>query len=69
MTLPNFVGYAQKFCVALIAALGVAATAVADGTISTSEWVSIALAFIGAFGVYAATNTPIIKPEFGPEGK
>ncbi len=69
MTLSDFVGYAQKFCVALIAALGVTATALADGTITTSEWVSIALSFLGALGVYAATNTTITKPEFGPEGK
>lgn len=56
MNVLEFVSYAKKFCVALLAALGVTATALSDGTISTSEWIQIVIAFIGAWGVYAVTN-------------
>ncbi len=47
-----------KFIVALAAALGVLAAALADGAVSPTEWVQIALAFVGALGVYQLPNTP-----------
>lgn len=53
----DFIGYAKKFCVALIAALGVTAAALADGHVNALEGVQIALAFLGALGVYHATNS------------
>lgn len=56
MTFVDFLGYARKFFIALIAALAVLTTALADGTVSTAEWLSIASAFLGAYGVYAVSN-------------
>lgn len=52
----EFIQYAKKFCVALIAALGILSNALADGHVSSSEWISVAVAFLGALGVYAVTN-------------
>lgn len=48
----------SKFIAALAAALTVAGTQIADGTISTADWIAIAAAFLGAIGVYAVTNEP-----------
>lgn len=56
MNLLEFVNYAKKFCIALTAALVVLAAALADGIVSTAEWVQIAAAFLGASGVYRARN-------------
>lgn len=56
MTFIQFVAYARKFLVALIAALGVLATALADGSVTGSEWVGILIAFLGALGVYSIPN-------------
>jgi len=47
----------NKLIAALTAAVGVLATTISDG-ISATEWVSIALAFLGALGVYAVANKP-----------
>lgn len=52
----NFVGYARKFCVAAAAALAVLGTALADGAVTTNEWVSVGLTFLSAIGVYYVTN-------------
>lgn len=52
----TFIPEARKFLVALLAALGVLATALADATVTTSEWVQIGIAFIGALGVYSISN-------------
>lgn len=52
----EFVGYAKKFCVALTAALVVLGAALSDQVVTSSEWVQVAAAFLGAFGVYYATN-------------
>jgi hypothetical protein len=49
----------RKFLVALAAALGVAGAAVSDGQISPEEGVAIALAFLGALGVYQVPNEPV----------
>lgn len=60
MSLVEFVGYAKKFCVALVAALGVAAVALAsNGGIDPNEWIQIIIAFLGALGVYATPNERI----------
>jgi hypothetical protein len=54
--LKEFFFYAKKFFVALGVALGILAAALSDGTVSTAEWVQIAIGFLGAAGVYKATN-------------
>lgn len=46
----------RKFFVAVAAALGVLAVALVDGSVDASEWVQIALAALGALGVYAVPN-------------
>ncbi|MCA1781985.1 MAG: hypothetical protein ABR616_05745 [Dermatophilaceae bacterium] len=50
-------GAIRKFFVALAAALAVLATVLADGSApTTSEWIQVALAALGAVGVYAIPN-------------
>lgn len=51
-------GVLNKLWVALGAALAVLGTAVADETVTTTEWVAVALAFLGALGVYQVSNVP-----------
>ena len=46
----------RKFLVAIGAAVGVAATALVDGAVDTSEAIAIVLAFLGALGVYQVKN-------------
>lgn len=46
----------RKFFVAVGAALGVAGTALADQVVTGPEGVAIALAFLGALGVYGVAN-------------
>lgn len=48
---------ASKFYTALAAALGVAASVAADG-LSSADWFTIALGFLGALGVYHVPNRP-----------
>jgi hypothetical protein len=59
MSLQEFFGYARKFLIALAAALAILATAVSDNTVSVSEWIAIAVGFIGALGVYAVKNDQV----------
>lgn len=59
MTIADWVRGARKFAVAVAAALGVAATLVADGSLSSSDWIAIALAFAGAIGVYRVPNADV----------
>ena len=47
-----------KFITAAIAGLTVAGLAVADGTITTAEWLQIVAAVLGAYGVYLVPNVP-----------
>jgi hypothetical protein len=56
MTILRFIGYAKKFCIALVAALTILGAAVADNTVTPAEYIQIAVAFLGALGVYSATN-------------
>ena len=49
----------RKFLVAVGAAVGVAATALADGAVDTSEAIAIVLAFLGALGVYQVKNEAV----------
>lgn len=51
-----FLTEARKFTVALAAALGIALVALADNSISPTEWVQIAIAFLGALGVHQIAN-------------
>lgn len=46
----------SKFIIALLTACGVAATALTDWSLSTSEIVSIVMSFLGALGVYQVKN-------------
>jgi hypothetical protein len=46
-----------KALTALASALGVAASLAPDG-LSSSDWITIALAFLGAVGVYSVPNRP-----------
>ena len=55
MTVANI----RKFLVAVGAAISVAVTALADGSVDTTEGIAIALAFLGALGVYQVRNEPI----------
>lgn len=50
------VSHVRKFVVALAAALGVLGTALADGAVSSDEAITVALAFLGAIGVYQLPN-------------
>lgn len=55
--------YAKTIVAALTAGLIAAQTALADGGITTSDWVTIALAALGAIAVYAVPNaTPPTQP-------
>lgn len=54
MTVSNI----RKFLVAVVAAAGVAVTALTDGAVDTSEGIAIVLAFLGALGVYQVKNEP-----------
>jgi len=48
-----------KFAVAAIAAGLVALqTALTDGTVTSAEWVTIAIAVVGALGVWIVPNDP-----------
>lgn len=51
-----FLSYARKTVVALVAALGVLAIAMADNVVTSSEWLQVLVAFLGAFGVYYMPN-------------
>jgi len=48
--------HVRKALVAVAAAEGVAAAALADGSIDANEGVAIVLAALGALGVYAVPN-------------
>lgn len=50
--------YAKTIVAVAIAALTVVYTAVTDGAITGQEWVQVALAGLGALGVYAIPNAP-----------
>ena len=63
MTTIQFIQYAKKFLVALAAALAIVAVALADGKIEVAEWITIALAFLSALGVYGVDNAT--KKELG----
>ena len=49
----------RKFLVAAAAALGALAVALANGSVDTAEGVAIALAFLGALGVYQVPNANV----------
>lgn len=55
MALSDLVSGARKFAVAAATALAVLATALPDG-VDSAEWVAVAIAFLGAVGVYAVPN-------------
>lgn len=45
-----------KFFIALGAALAILGSALSDGSVSSQEWVNVAIAFLGSFGVYQFPN-------------
>jgi hypothetical protein len=55
--------YAKALIALLTAAAIAAQTALSDGVVTASEWVSIAIAALGALAVYAVPNTPPPPPE------
>ena len=55
-TLIGFAGYARKFLVALAAALAILVVALSDDAVTRLEWVQVAIAFLGAVGVYQIPN-------------
>ena len=58
--------YAKAIVAALTAGLIAAQTAITDGHITSSDWVTIALAALGALAVYAVPNaTPPQEPAPG----
>ena len=53
-----------KFVIAALTAAAIAAqTALSDGVVSASEWVSILIAALGALTVYVVPNKPPPPPE------
>ena len=49
----------RKLVAALAAALGVAASAAADGSLDSTEAIAVVLAFLGAIGVYRLSNESV----------
>jgi uncharacterized membrane protein YeaQ/YmgE (transglycosylase-associated protein family) len=56
----------SKAIAALGAFIGVLATALADGTVSSTEWGTLAAAAAGVVGVFFATNKPAAPPVAPP---
>lgn len=50
--------YAKFIVAAGVAGLTVLASAITDDKVTSSEWVAIALAVLGAIGVYVIPNKP-----------
>lgn len=50
--------YIKSFVAVLVAGLTVLASAITDDKVTNAEWVNIALAVVGALGVYALPNRP-----------
>ena len=59
--------YAKTVVACFTAGLIAAQTALADGHITSSDWITIALAALGALGVYAIPNADPPLPD--PHGK
>lgn len=55
----QFINYARKFLVAVGAALGVLAVALVDNSVSPQEWIQVAIAALGAVGVYSIPNKEV----------
>jgi hypothetical protein len=56
MTSPKF--YVKSLVGVLSAGFAALATALADDTVSSSEWVNVGIIVVGAAGVFAAPNVP-----------
>lgn len=54
--------YAKTVVACITAGLIAAQTAIADGHITSSDWITIALAALGAFGVFVIPNTAPAPP-------
>lgn len=48
--------YAKTIVAVVVAALVALQTGLSDGTVTPSEWITIALAGLGALGVWAVPN-------------
>lgn len=57
----------RAFVAATLAGLGAAGTALADGAVQPVEWIGIASAVFGAFGVYLGVGaaSPPVEPNIG----
>ena len=56
----DYITEARKFLTALATALSSLAVALDEG-VTDSEWIMVALAFLGALGVYAVPNAARIR--------
>lgn len=56
---PNY--YVKAIIGVISAVLAAITAALADNTISSSEWVNVGIAFVGACAVFAAPNVPGAK--------
>lgn len=56
-------GNIRKFLVAISAASAVATAALVDAELTTTEAIQIALAFLGAWGVYRVRNVSTSTPD------
>ncbi|MEU1761661.1 hypothetical protein [Micromonospora sp. NPDC005652] len=58
--------YAKTIVAAVVAGATALAVAMGDDTLTTTEGVTIALAILGALGVYAIPNAPAAAPVQAP---
>lgn len=54
--------YAKAAVAILTTAVLAAQSALSDGSISGQEWLTIAIAALGAVGVYVTPNRPVVDP-------
>ncbi len=54
--------YLKSIVAVVIAALTALQAAISDSVVTQNEWVIIALAVVGAIGVFAVPNTPNPNP-------
>lgn len=61
--------YAKFIVAALVAALTALYAALSDDVVTTSEWVAIVLAGLGAVGVWAVPNKPAPVESHDPNAR
>lgn len=53
--------YAKTIAAAIATAAITLQVVMSDGTVTTSEWITVGLAALGALGVYAVPNKPRVS--------